>query len=77
MDANQKLALCAGCHNNFYNGNNPYGIERCWSLKSAEPVEAKFVHMNDVPPWDRQPVEDTLSCYRRPDHIKVRPEVDS
>lgn len=27
---------CAGCEQNFYNGNNPMGITECWSLKSAE-----------------------------------------
>ena len=72
-----KLALCAGCHNNFYNGNNPYGIKVCWMLESAKPVQMKFVGMDDRPPWDSQPVEDTLSCYRRPRHVKVRPEVTS
>lgn len=26
---------CAGCENNFYNGNNSYGVEKCWSLGDA------------------------------------------
>jgi hypothetical protein len=75
MSENDKLKLCGGCHNNFYNGNNPYGINRCWSLASAEPARRKFVHLDDVPPWEHQPVEDTLSCHRRRGYVSVAPEV--
>uniref|UniRef100_A0A6H2A1U1 Uncharacterized protein n=1 Tax=viral metagenome TaxID=1070528 RepID=A0A6H2A1U1_9ZZZZ len=28
-------SMCAGCHNNFYNGNNQYGIKECWSYPHA------------------------------------------
>lgn len=73
----ERLALCVGCHNNFYNGNNPYGIKRCWMLDSAKPVKAKFVGIDDRPPWDTQPIEDTLNCHRRRRHVKVCPEVMS
>lgn len=27
---------CSGCRDNFYNGQNPYGVERCWHLESAK-----------------------------------------
>ena len=27
---------CAGCTENFYNGNNPYGIAVCWHLRDAK-----------------------------------------
>lgn len=70
-----KLHYCSGCTNNLYNGNNPYGIERCWALDSAEVVQRKFIHLNDVPPWDRQPVETTYSCHVRRGYVKVREEV--
>lgn len=30
---------CAGCDNDFYNGNNPYGVKECWHLQSAQVVE--------------------------------------
>jgi hypothetical protein len=33
-----KLAMCAGCRNDFYNDKNPLGVKRCWSLESATPV---------------------------------------
>ncbi len=31
----EKLKLCVGCRQNFYNGNNTIGVAECWSLKSA------------------------------------------
>ena len=27
---------CSLCVNNFYNGNNPMGVQRCWLLDTAE-----------------------------------------
>ena len=32
------VKLCAGCRDNFYNGNNPLGVKRCWSLDTAKVV---------------------------------------
>lgn len=29
---------CEGCYNNFYNGNNPYGVKQCSMLKTAKLV---------------------------------------
>ena len=34
----EKLQHCAGCRDDFYNGNNPYGVQRCWGLKTAKLV---------------------------------------
>lgn len=65
---------CDGCRENFYNGNNDLGVQRCWSLDTAKVVERKFVHFNDVPPWNRQPVETTFSCHRRKGHVSVSPD---
>lgn len=31
-----RLKYCRGCENNFYNGNNPYDVKRCWSLNSSK-----------------------------------------
>ena len=75
MPVSEKLALCVGCHQDFYNGKNDLGVKVCWSLESAEPVKKKFIHLDSPPPWKDQEVEDTLSCHRRPRHIKVDPEV--
>jgi hypothetical protein len=61
----KKLSLCSGCSENFYNGNNPYGIRECWRLKSARIVKAKFVPMSMVPPWTGLQIVKTLSCHRR------------
>lgn len=73
----QKLALCAGCRDNFYNGNNHLGVKRCWGLDSAEPVRRKFVHISACPPWDTQRVEDTLSCHRRHQYVAVEEDVNA
>ena len=29
---------CLGCSDNFYNGNNPYGIKKCWHFETAKVV---------------------------------------
>ncbi len=39
MTKAEKLKLCCGCDQNFYNGNNGMGIEVCWSLKRAKVVK--------------------------------------
>ena len=35
----EKKNHCSGCVDNFYNGNNQYGVKECWSLKSAKLVK--------------------------------------
>ena len=70
-----KRKYCAGCRNDFYNsGNNELGIAECWCLKDAKVGKYRMVHINDVPPWTGKPVS-TLSCYSRPQWIKVDPKV--
>lgn len=66
--------LCSGCHQNFYNGHNNFGIKECWSFRSAKVVKKKFVHKNHVPPWNHA-AETTLSCFQKPDYTSVGPEV--
>ena len=36
----KKITLndCSGCEQNFYNGNNPYGVKKCWSFDKAKIV---------------------------------------
>ena len=38
MTKTEKLNLCVGCRNNFYNGpgNNTIGVKECWSLRTAK-----------------------------------------
>lgn len=65
--------LCAGCRDNFYNGNNTIGVSECWSFKSARVVKKRRVGMNERPPWLRKP-EMVLSCCRPKGAIMVRPD---
>lgn len=64
LSKQEKLKHCVGCSNNFYNGNNNYGIKECWNLKDAELVSRKEVHINQRPPWTQKP-EKFLNCYCR------------
>jgi len=55
-------AMCQGCHDDFYNGRNPYGIKECWHFKDAKVVDAEFyLSMGSVKPTL---IKKTLSCYR-------------
>lgn len=66
----EKLKLCNGCEDNFYNGNNPLGIKECWLLKTAKVAMKKQVHINQYPPWKQKPIR-TLSCYHQKQYIFV------
>lgn len=70
MTEKQKLRHCSGCHDNFYNGNNDLGVERCWNLKSAKVVWRKEVSIDQKPPW-KQKAKRVLDCYHRPGYIYV------
>lgn len=72
MTNQEKKEFCSGCYNNDYN----YGLggaKECWSLKTAKPVKKKEVHINDVPPWNRQRIVKVNSCYRKPQYVYVKP----
>lgn len=52
--------LCSGCRENFYNGNNQYGIKECWYYKSAEVVKkGVYFSLNDIKPT----MTTTLNCF--------------
>lgn len=38
MTEDDKVKMCGGCRNDFYNGKNPMSVKRCWSLNTAKPV---------------------------------------
>lgn len=63
-------ASCAGCEDNFYNGNNPHGIIECWGFKSAVIIPRKKVGLNDRPPWT-WPATPTPSCYRQRGYVFI------
>lgn len=65
---------CVGCDDNFYNGNNPHGIPRCWNLDTAVLKMRKRVAMDERPPWNREP-EELPSCYREKGYVFVKPEI--
>ena len=74
-------AMCHGCRNDFYNGNNSMGVKECWSFKGAKVV--KRWRIGWWTPMDRpenfKEVR-TLDCYHQtgtaaflkelPQHIK-------
>jgi hypothetical protein len=64
-------SMCIGCTENFYNGNNPYGITECWGFATATVEKRKFVPMDMRPPWDL-PSEETLDCHKKKGYISVR-----
>ena len=65
---------CAGCRDNFYNGNNPHGVKRCWLLDRARLVRRKKINVDDVPPWNWQPVMIVPDCYRQSRYVFVSPD---
>jgi hypothetical protein len=69
-DESIKLVHCIGCEDNFYNGNNNLGVDRCWSLDNAKLMKRKKVGMNDRPPWTWKPGK-YLSCYRQRGYVFI------
>jgi len=69
----KKSEYCQGCRNNFYNGNNEYGVKTCWSLKDAKIVSKKEVHINQIPPFNQKPIK-VLSCYNKPQFVYIDPK---
>lgn len=80
MNETEKMRHCIGCRDDFYNGKNPMGVQRCWGLKTA-----KLVKRFRIGTWTRpdQPGAFTeckvLNCYhakgehyyeRLPDFVK-------
>lgn len=70
MDKDKKLQYCQGCKDNFYNGNNPYGIKECWCLQGARVVWRKEVHVDQRPPWKQGAIR-VLECYKRPRYVYI------
>ena len=64
---------CAGCRDNFNNGNNPIKVNECWSLKDAKLIMRKEVSVNQRPPWDQDP-KLLPNCYNRDGYIYVSPD---
>lgn len=65
--------MCVGCEDNFYNGNNQYGVKECWSFESAEIVEKLEVASSQCPPYDKSRARPVLSCFHRKQYVQVKP----
>lgn len=63
---------CVGCVDDFYNGNNPLGVEECWCLKTAKVVSRVRVHIDQRPPWTQKPVK-VYDCRREKGYVFVDP----
>lgn len=63
----RKRRYCAGCDNDFYNGNNEFHIEECWHLGDAKVVTRYRIGAWTVPRsascFTRVR---TFNCYRAP-----------
>lgn len=64
---------CIGCEDNFYNGHNPYGIQKCWMLDKARLVPKIAIGTWDPPPYSQAPVP-TPSCYHKNGMVFIIPE---
>ena len=70
MTKEEKLKMCIGCRNDFYNGKNPLDVEECWSLDKARVEMKKEVSVNHVPPWNQEP-RPFLHCYHKDGYVHV------
>ncbi len=67
MSKDDKLKLCHGCRDDFYNDHNPLGVKQCWNLKTAKVVKRWRLGWWTQPtvPGAFQEVK-TLSCWYCP-----------
>lgn len=64
MNKQDKLKLCSGCRDNFYNGNNNLKVKECWSLKSARKVRRwRIGWWTPMDKTENFIAVTTLSCY--------------
>jgi len=56
-------AMCDGCEDNFYNGNNPYNVKECWAYKTAVVVNKVGYSSIHVPNGPDTIMKKTLSCW--------------
>jgi len=64
---------CAGCRDDFYNGNNPYGVEVCWHRKDAKLVKKLDVHIDAPPPYKHLKPTERPNCYHGDRMVRVDP----
>lgn len=76
MTESEKLKLCVGCYNDFYNDKNTIGVKRCWSLKNAKVVTRYKIG------WWTRPTQPgafkevtTLGCHHAPGQYELYEEL--
>lgn len=65
---------CVGCTDNFYNGNNPFNIQECWSLKSAQLVQRIRIGVWQSPPYDPTSTIEVYHCRKEKGNCLIKPE---
>jgi hypothetical protein len=65
---------CAGCKDNFYNGNNELGVKRCWMLADAEFVKRLIIPVDLPPPYKHLKPRKVLNCYHEHRCVSIKPE---
>lgn len=66
--------MCVGCRDNFYNGNNQYGVMECWHFPTASVEDRIIVGVNQRPPYDITATKKCLSCYKPSGSVAVKPQ---
>lgn len=66
MNKEKKKRYCTGCYNNIYNTEE----KDCWSLKNAELIWRKEVHIDQKPPY-KQGFKRFLSCYYKQRYVHI------
>lgn len=65
---------CKGCEQDFYNGNNPYGVKECWSRQDAKMGQFRLIPIDLPPPYLGVKIEQLPTCYQRKRYAKVKPD---
>lgn len=68
------VKFCSGCEDNFYNGNNPYGITECWHRAKAEQKSYRLIPISMPPPYLQISLKKLPNCYKAKGYAKVKPE---
>ncbi len=69
-----EIGDCAGCVDDFYNGNNDLGVKQCWGVKTATMVERVLIHIDQAPPYRNLKPRLMPSCYKKKRHVTVKLE---
>ena len=74
MSAPTKLDVkhCAGCRDDFYNGNNPLGVTECW-MRTRGTMKTRYQLHCDTPMNRRSGYQKVKvpSCYHKPRYVHV------